>query len=730
MKKKLLFLLPILCLTSCGKTPTSESSSTPVSEESAPISEESVPVEESSEESFIHSEEESIEPSEEESVPVSEEESLAPSEEESLAPSGEESVPAASEEESIVESEEKSEPIEESETIPSVLYYVVGSFNDWVTQDSNYVMTPDKSDANHFTFAHFEMNAGTELKCVSSKGTWYPDGMGNNIKVPEDGVYTVHLRTNASKDKMTTLEKEAEEESTTVSESEDEGELPLPKDASTGYTFENVSNADGSMSYEIFVRSFYDSDGNGIGDLRGVDSKIPYLADLGIKTIWLMPIHPSPSYHGYDVTDYYAINPDYGTLNDFDSLVATASTYNIDIMIDMVINHSAKNCQYFLDSYSDYISGNTDADSRADWYSWSDTAKAGYSQYGNVYIESNFDQSMPEFNYDSEGFRNELDNIFKFWVQDHGVKGFRLDAVLYYYYNNHAKNAEVLTFLEQLGKKYNPDFHMVGECWQTFSIMQRYMTSEIDSLFSFQSALSAGGTGVQINTMAKGSGSASTFLTKMTNNENKVHTNNPNGYSSYFISNHDMDRASSALKGVNSKVAASILGLLPGTPYMYYGEEIELLGSRGSEPTDVMRRLPMIWSKNNKTGECGFPERNYSYLSYDQVEDGVEDQLQDGFSLLNHYKKVINIRNKYPFMKHGILTSMMDELEIENKKVLAYKIALDDDYVVIITNINDTNFEVNVGDLKIKDSINTMHLIPQINNGVLRIGAKSTVVLQ
>ncbi|MBR0294860.1 MAG: alpha-amylase, partial [Bacilli bacterium] len=127
---------------------------------------------------------------------------------------------------------------------------------------------------------------------------------------------------------MTTLEKEAEEESTTVSESEDEGELPLPKDASTGYTFENVSNADGSMSYEIFVRSFYDSDGNGIGDLRGVDSKIPYLADLGIKTIWLMPIHPSPSYHGYDVTDYYAINPDYGTLNDFDSLVATASTYN------------------------------------------------------------------------------------------------------------------------------------------------------------------------------------------------------------------------------------------------------------------------------------------------------------------------------------------------------------------------------------------------------------------
>ena len=728
MKKKLLFLLPILCLTSCGKTPTSESSSTPVSEESAPISEESVPVEESSEESFIHSEEESIEPSEEESVPVSEEESLAPSEEESLAPSGEESVPAASEEESIVESEEKSEPIEESETIPSVLYYVVGSFNDWVTQDSNYVMTPDKSDANHFTFAHFEMNAGTELKCVSSKGTWYPDGMGNNIKVPEDGVYTVHLRTNASKDKMTTLEKEAEEESTTVSESEDEGELPLPKDASTGYTFENVSNADGSMSYEIFVRSFYDSDGNGIGDLRGVDSKIPYLADLGIKTIWLMPIHPSPSYHGYDVTDYYAINPDYGTLNDFDSLVATASTYNI--MIDMVINHSAKNCQYFLDSYSDYISGNTDADSRADWYSWSDTAKAGYSQYGNVYIESNFDQSMPEFNYDSEGFRNELDNIFKFWVQDHGVKGFRLDAVLYYYYNNHAKNAEVLTFLEQLGKKYNPDFHMVGECWQTFSIMQRYMTSEIDSLFSFQSALSAGGTGVQINTMAKGSGSASTFLTKMTNNENKVHTNNPNGYSSYFISNHDMDRASSALKGVNSKVAASILGLLPGTPYMYYGEEIELLGSRGSEPTDVMRRLPMIWSKNNKTGECGFPERNYSYLSYDQVEDGVEDQLQDGFSLLNHYKKVINIRNKYPFMKHGILTSMMDELEIENKKVLAYKIALDDDYVVIITNINDTNFEVNVGDLKIKDSINTMHLIPQINNGVLRIGAKSTVVLQ
>ena len=185
------------------------------------------------------------------------------------------------------------------------------------------------------------------------------------------------------------------------------------------------------MSYEIFVRTYYDTNGDGIGDLNGVKAKIPYLANLGIKTVWLMPIMPSPTYHGYDTTDYYGIHPDYGTLDDFKALVEEANKYHIDIMIDMVINHCSIKHDYFVQSASDYINGDTSEDSKADWFNWG----TGTHRYEGLFqYEGRFSSSMPDFNLDSPGVRAEIDKIFKFWIQDMGVKGFRLDAVLYYYF--------------------------------------------------------------------------------------------------------------------------------------------------------------------------------------------------------------------------------------------------------------------------------------------------------
>ena len=159
----------------------------------------------------------------------------------------------------------------------------------------------------------------------------------------------------------------------------------LEKDFADDYVIdENVSNENGSMSYEVFVRSFYDSNGDGIGDLNGVTYKLPYFKSLGIKTLWLMPIMPSPTYHGYDVSDYYSIHKDYGTIDDYKNLVKEAEKYNIDIMIDMVLNHCSNQNPYFRESYEDYIYGNTNEDSKADWYVW----ETGGGNYNGLQYEA------------------------------------------------------------------------------------------------------------------------------------------------------------------------------------------------------------------------------------------------------------------------------------------------------------------------------------------------------
>ena len=193
--------------------------------------------------------------------------------------------------------------------------------------------------------------------------------------------------------------------------------IELKKYEGKNYLFDdNVTNENGSVCYEIFVRSFYDSNNDGIGDFNGITSKLSYLKELGIKTLWLMPIMPSPSYHGYDVIDYYDVNPDYGTMEDFKNLLEQAKNHNIDIMIDIVFNHSSTRNPWFIESYEDYVNNYTGEDSKADWYCWSDKNASGYHIYSGskgVFYESRFDYSMPDFNTENEKVRAEMVKILK-----------------------------------------------------------------------------------------------------------------------------------------------------------------------------------------------------------------------------------------------------------------------------------------------------------------------------
>ena len=514
--------------------------------------------------------------------------------------------------------------------------------------------------------------------------------------------------------------------------------IELKKYEGKNYLFDdNVTNENGSVCYEIFVRSFYDSNNDGIGDFNGITSKLSYLKELGIKTLWLMPIMPSPSYHGYDVIDYYDVNPDYGTMEDFKNLLEQAKNHNIDIMIDIVFNHSSTRNPWFIESYEDYVNNYTGEDSKADWYCWSDKNASGYHIYSGskgVFYESRFDYSMPDFNTENEKVRAEMVKILKYWAEM-GVDGFRFDAVKYFDYNNTTYNVEFLSYLHDEVVKDYPSIYFVGECWDNITVINNYYKSTFESFFTFESSLDGKGD-VTLVGQVKRLTSANVFASAIEQREKIMKQNNPNAYSSYFISNHDMDRASKSFTGDNAKMAASLLMLLPGTPYMYYGEEIELMGVRKTSPedaSDARRRLPMIWSKTDKIGECKFPELSRpDLMNNKQVELGADDLLKEDYSLVNHYKKAIQIRNKYPFIKNSIFTNKTNDLNTKYSSILAYELSYGEESIIVIHNFALVNVELDVskfGVNKIADEISVSRLVPELNGNTLKIGTMSTVVL-
>ncbi len=508
----------------------------------------------------------------------------------------------------------------------------------------------------------------------------------------------------------------------------DDDPIKLQKDPATDYEYADSSNAEGSANYEIFVRSFYDSNGDGIGDLNGVKAKLPYLADMGYKSLWLMPIFPSGSYHGYDVLDYFNVNSDYGTLDDFDSLVSEAKKYNIEIVLDMVLNHCSLQNPYFTQSFADYKANKTGEDSKADWFNF---GPGGDHIYQGVYYESRFDANMPDFNLDSEGVRAEMEKIVKFWI-GHGVKGFRLDAVLYYYYLNVDQNVAFLNWLSETAKKYDPDFHMVGECWTSDSALDSYYVSACDSFFDF--SVASGGDSSCIN-FIKGYGRVSNLSEFIEKHENYRKKKNPSSYSSYFLSNHDQDRIAKNFADTNLyKSACTFYTLLPGDVYTYYGEEIALKGTRKTNPddqNDVRRRLPMVWSEKNKTGECSFPDPSAPELNNnDQVSKGAEDQLKESFSLTNHYKMMIHLRNKYSWIKHASYKNLCDDLHSGEFSVMAYSLTYGEQKIIVVHNFASYNVEVSVPATEILEQINIMHRIPELSEGTLRLAAHSSVILK
>lgn len=423
----------------------------------------------------------------------------------------------------------------------------------------------------------------------------------------------------------------------------------------------------GRVFYEIFVRAFNDSNGDGKGDLKGVTQKLDYLSkDLGVTGIWLMPINSSPSYHGYDVSDYYNINKDYGTLDDFKEMIKEAHNRNIKVLMDLVINHTSTQNVWFKDAAS-----GKDSKYR-DYYIWANQntnlsegsriSTKPWTSLGNDHYYALFDKGMPDLNYDNKNVRDEMKKIAKFYL-DMGVDGFRLDAAMHIY-NDDSKNVQWWKEFNDYVKSVNKDAVLVGEVWNDTSLIAQY-TESLDSAFNFPA-------GDSIIRMVA-AGKTNSYDTKISGAYKQYNAKNQNFIDAPFLTNHDQDRVMSVL-GTDERVkkAAAIYLTLPGTPFIYYGEET---GMTGKKPDEAIRQ-PFIWDNKDKTKNS-----SWEGSTNDINKVAVNVQLADKDSLLNFYRQIISIRNSSDALKYGDF----ELVETEYARVFAYKRTYNNksDYVFI-----------------------------------------------
>ena len=428
--------------------------------------------------------------------------------------------------------------------------------------------------------------------------------------------------------------------------------------------------------YEIFVHSFYDTDNDGIGDLNGVTAKLDYIKEMGFNGIWLMPIHPSPTYHKYDVKDYYAIDPDYGTLDDFKTLITEAHNRGIRVIIDLVVNHSSDQHPWFKEACN-YIRQNGQPGGQyGDFYNFRITDNNKYSSVsGTQYsYESQFWSGMPDLNLDSPAMRAEIINIMQYWLEDYDVDGFRLDAVTSYYTGYLQKNIDFLGWLNTEAKKIKPNAYIVGEAWvgDDYTI-DRYYESGVDSFFLFTGA-QAGGQIASLVKQGSGNGLGNWF-------EKLQNTYGENAILAPFLGNHDTMRPGSFMPGVeNLKMAAGVMSMMSGGTFVYYGEEIGMKGARGGAMTDANRRLAMLWGDDDVRNPVGS-----TYPDDKQVQANVLQQLEDENSLLRHYCRLLTIRHTYPAIARGDY----EKADCGSQELGGFVITYEGEQLVLLHNVGD-----------------------------------------
>ncbi|EMD16857.1 hypothetical protein HMPREF9943_00899 [Eggerthia catenaformis OT 569 = DSM 20559] len=476
-----------------------------------------------------------------------------------------------------------------------------------------------------------------------------------------------------------------------------------PKEVSFYENTEETKLKKSGTYYEIFVRSYADSDGDGIGDLNGIRENLKELSELGVEGIWLTPIFQSPSYHKYDVTDYYKIDKEYGTIEDLKNLVKEAHDKKIKVIIDMPINHTSHQHSWFKD-----VLKNKDSQYKS-YYRITDkdnkkintkSIEMGHKSWNKLNDQelyyALFSESMPDLNFSNQKVRDEMKKIGQYWLKETGLDGYRLDAAAHIYgkaeysseIDSSKENINWWAEYREAMRKTNKDVYLVGEVWMNSNIVSQYY-KVFDSNFNFD--LSENGITKAI--LMQSAGGLSTKIPLIYDSykqETKNYIDAP------FLSNHDQNRIAQTLESLSQqKLAASILLTLPGNPFIYYGEE---LGMKGQKPDENIRE-GYVWGNKYQT--------KWQASLYNKQTTSLLAQKKNAQSLYNHYKKMIQLRKSNSALKYG------DFLIAETKddQVLAFYRQYKDKKSLVVHNLSDKEKSIEIDNKNIKLSAYSTHIL-------------------
>jgi alpha-glucosidase len=475
--------------------------------------------------------------------------------------------------------------------------------------------------------------------------------------------------------------------------------------------------------YQIYPRSFSDANNDGIGDLQGIIKKLDYLKELGIDAIWLSPIYPSPDIDfGYDVADYTAIDPKFGTMADFEELLQAAKHRNIHIIIDLVLNHTSDQHPWFIESRK------SKDNPYHDWYLWKDPKPNGrspnnwqaifggsgwkYDPNLDQYYFHMFYEEQPDLNWRNPQVREAMLGVFRFWLEK-GVDGFRLDVFNTYFKDSSFRNnppklgirgfdrqvhiydhsqPEMYPLLEEIREimDHYDGTYLVGETFlanpqQTASYCGDH---QLHAAFNFD--------------FAENPWHPASFL----RSAQKWYAALPAyAWPNYFLSNHDMKRAAKRYchgeDDRRAKVAMTLLLTLMGTPFIYYGEEIALRDIPIRHKKDVLDRIgqtfwplhkgrdgcraPMQWNSDNHAGFSS--AEPWLPIHSNFTQRNVADQSSDPKSMLNYTRELINIRKNTPALQRGDF----HPIDLKSRKILSFLRVINDEQVLVILNFSGRN---------------------------------------
>ena len=497
-----------------------------------------------------------------------------------------------------------------------------------------------------------------------------------------------------------------------------------------------------AIVYEAYVQSFNDSDGDGIGDLPGLIEKLDYIKNLGANVIWLTPIFKSPLVdNGYDIADYEAINPIYGSMNDFKKLLQQAHERDLKIVMDLVVNHTSDQHKWFKESKKNRNN------KYSDYYIWRDPKEDGsaptnlgsafggsawtYVPERNQYYLHLFAKQQPDLNWDNPQVRNDIYQMMKFWL-DMGVDGFRMDSISFiskpskfedaplednkeygaYYYGS-ANGPHIHEYLREMNQKVLSKYDVIsiGETPHTTAREARLFVEpdrhELDMVFQFEH--------MHVDYGEFGRYSDVTF--KMSDLRNSMTSwQNDLSWNSNYLGNHDQPRIvsrfgnDSKYRKESAKMLAMVSLLQKGTPFIFQGEEIGMtnlhiknidelkdleahniysfLKSKGISDKDALKmvnrktrdnaRTPMQW---NKEQNAGFSSGNpWIEVNPNYLEINVKKDLQDSNSIYRFYQKLLKFTNN----NQVLLDGNYDLITPEDSAIFAYTRSSDKDKVAVI----------------------------------------------